>query len=65
MKIKSLQEQYLDKGFLSAIDIVSAETARQHRIALETAESQIGSLHYVSKVHTILQSPFELATNPA
>ncbi len=65
MTIKSLREQYLDKGFISAIDIVSSETARQHRIALETAESQIGSLHYISKVHTILQSPFELATNPA
>jgi ectoine hydroxylase-related dioxygenase (phytanoyl-CoA dioxygenase family) len=65
LTIKSLREQYLDKGFISAIDIVSSETARQHRIALETVKSQIGSLHYISKVHTILQSPFELATNPA
>ena len=63
LKIASLSAQYQKDGFVSAVDVVSAETALKHRQSLELAESKVGPLHYMSKIHTILQSPFELATN--
>ena len=31
---------------------------------MENAEQKIGALHYKSKVHTILKSPWQLATHP-
>lgn len=31
---------------------------------MEAVEDQIGPLHYKSKIHTIMQSPFEPATHP-
>ena len=54
--------RYERDGFLSPIDIVSATDALAHRRAMESAERIFGTLHYLSKVHTILTSPFELAT---
>lgn len=63
MKISSLTAQYQQNGFVSAVDIISADAAFKHRQVLESAESKVGSLHYKPKVHTILKSPFRLATN--
>lgn len=61
--MRSLTVLYQQNGFVSAVDIISAKTALKHRQILESAESRVGSLHYKPKVHTILKSPFELATN--
>lgn len=55
---------YERDGYVSAVPILSADKAASHRKRLEDAEAQMGSLHYKSKAHTILTSPFELATYP-
>ncbi|MYE81218.1 MAG: phytanoyl-CoA dioxygenase family protein [Gammaproteobacteria bacterium] len=51
-------------GFLSAVPILTAAEATDHRLRLERAEACFGPLHYQAKVHTILTSPLELATHP-
>ncbi|MAF07800.1 MAG: phytanoyl-CoA dioxygenase family protein [Acidiferrobacteraceae bacterium] len=59
-------EKYFEDGFLGGIEVLSPEETAAHRRQLEDAERQIGhALHYHSKVHTVLRSPFELATHPA
>jgi ectoine hydroxylase-related dioxygenase (phytanoyl-CoA dioxygenase family) len=57
-------ESYDRDGFLSPVDILSADEATGHRARLDEAERHIGPLHYKAKVHTILRSPYELATHP-
>ena len=63
MDINLLSKEYFTNGFISGIPIISEENSLHHRNELEKAESKIGNLHYKTKVHTILKSPFELATN--
>lgn len=55
-------EGYTRDGFLSGVDIISTEQASAHRTRMEQAEAKLGKLHYLTKIHTILTSPFELAT---
>tara|TARA_A100001011_G_scaffold218231_1_gene226153 strand:+ start:908 stop:1699 length:792 start_codon:yes stop_codon:yes gene_type:complete len=57
------KKNYFRDGYISPIDILSPEETLTHRKELETAEKKIGSLHYKTKVHTILKSPYELAIN--
>lgn len=58
------KQGYERDGFVSGVSIVDELTAGGHRDSMERAESEIGSLHYKSKAHTILQSPMALATLP-
>lgn len=60
-----LKEQYERDGFLSPVRLIDSNDARQHRDQLEKAEAQHGNLHYMAKIHTLMCSPFELATLPA
>jgi len=60
----SYSEQYSAQGYLSGIDIINAENVADHRRQLERAEQQIGSMHYLAKVHTILSSAAKLASHP-
>ncbi len=60
----SYSEQYNARGFLSGIDIIDADEVSEHRAQLEQAELQIGPMHYLAKVHTILSSPAKLASHP-
>jgi len=62
--LDSLMRDYSRDGYVSAIDILDAETAARHRAAMEAAETDFGPLHYKTKIHTILRSPFELACLP-
>jgi ectoine hydroxylase-related dioxygenase (phytanoyl-CoA dioxygenase family) len=62
---ESYSQQYARDGFLSGIDILSSASALRHRQALENAESKVGSLHYKTKVHTILRSAYDLSINPS
>jgi len=64
MNLESYSQQYQRDGFLSGIDILSSASALRHRQALESAESKVGSLHYKTKVHTILRSAYELSIDP-
>ncbi|MFA9419803.1 MAG: phytanoyl-CoA dioxygenase family protein [Gammaproteobacteria bacterium] len=56
----SYSEQYNAQGYLSGIDIINADEVAEHRGQLEHAEQQIGSMHYLAKVHTILSSAAKL-----
>lgn len=60
----SYSAQYNAQGYLSGIDIISADEVSEHRAQLEHAELQIGPIHYLAKVHTILSSPAKLASHP-
>jgi len=60
----SYKEQYDAQGYLAGIDIINAAEVADHRRQLERAEQQIGSMHYLSKVHTILSSAAKLASHP-
>ena len=59
-----LTDRYRSDGFLSPVPILTPDEAAQHRAAMEAAETELGSLHYKDKVHTILPSAFALATHP-
>ena len=61
---QSIAEAYARDGFVSGVPILSGEEAAHHRARLETAEAEFGPLHYRPKAHTILTSPWELATHP-
>ncbi len=62
--LQDLKEAYDRDGFLSGVEVVDRNAAAQHRRTMEDAEARIGPLHYRTKIHTILRSPFELATQP-
>ena len=64
MDLQQAAEHYDENGFVSGIDILTAEEARHHRSLLERAEDRLGPLHYKAKIHTVLRSPFALATHP-
>ena len=60
----NLSDRYAEQGYLSPVDIVDAGEAAIHRRRLERAEARAGSMHYLTKVHTLLTSPLELASDP-
>ncbi len=57
------QQDYNENGFISPVRIISFEEAKKHRDTLENTEKVLGNMHYQSKIHTILKSAYELATN--
>ena len=62
--LQILRERYDREGFVSPVDIIDAETAWAHRQRLEQVESKTGPIHYKQKIHTMLTSPYQLATLP-
>lgn len=58
-------EDYQRDGYLAPIPVVSTAEAVEHRHQLEAVEAEMGSMHYQFKVHTVMSSPYELATHPA
>lgn len=61
----SRRDEYFRDGFLSPVALLSRDEANHHREELERAEGALGNLHYVNKIHTVMQSPYDLATLPA
>jgi len=61
----SHKELYNSEGYLSGIDILNRTEVADHRRQLERAEQQIGSMHYLAKVHTILSSAAKLVSHPS
>ena len=59
------RESYQQQGYLSPIDVIDADAAAAHRQALERAETRLGPIHYLAKMHTVMTSPAELASHPA
>ncbi len=65
MDIEALAGAYRRDGYVSGVPIISEAEAASHRARMEEAEAAFGPLHFRSKAHTILTSPWELATHPA
>jgi len=61
--LNQLHKKYEKDGFVFPVQVVTSEEAIIHKEILEDAEKKIGSLHYKTKIHTILTSPYKLATN--
>ena len=59
-----LVRDYERDGFVPSVKVLSDEEIAPHKADLERAEAQLGSIHYVWKIHTFLRSPYELATHP-
>lgn len=64
MDTAQLAQDYARTGFISGIKLFSTGEATNHREELERAEALLGPLHYQSKIHTVLRSPYDLATHP-
>lgn len=64
MELQRVADDYTERGFVSGIDILSKAEAEHHRSLLEQAEANFGPLHYRAKVHTVMTSPYALATHP-
>ncbi len=61
----TIADSYHANGYVGAVEITTPQEASTHRRALEEAESQLGPLHYIDKVHTVLMSAWDLCTRPA
>ena len=64
METLVLGERYRTDGVVSAVPVLGSDEALAHRRRFELAETQLGPLHYRDKIHTVLTSPWELATHP-
>lgn len=63
-EMADVAKKYAKDGFLSPIDIIGLGEAAEHRARMEAAEAALGGIHYLNKIHTVLRSPYELATHP-
>ena len=63
MEVNDYRSSFQKNGFISPVDIIDVDQIFSHRKKLEEAENVLGSLHYKSKVHTIIKSAYELASN--
>lgn len=61
--LTNLSFRFYRDGSISPIRFFSYEEITRHRRIMESAEAKIGNLHYKAKVHTILRSPFEMASH--
>ena len=64
MDMNTLAERYREDGYVSGVPILSADETAAHRRALEDAEAAQGPLHFKAKLHTVMTSPYQLATHP-
>ena len=56
---------YEQHGFYSPIPVLSQTEIAHHLAELANAEAKLGNLHYRQKIHTVFQSPLQLATHQA
>ena len=56
-------ERFHKDGYLSPVRFFTGDEAAAHRAALEAAEAKAGPLHYRPKIHTVMRSPFAIATD--
>jgi len=61
--MKKLKAQYEETGYFSPIPLIDTKKAASFLELLETIEHKTGSLHYRSKIHTVLGMAYKLATN--
>ena len=61
--LEEYKDDYLKKGFISPVRIISENEAIKHRDLLENSEKIMGNMHYQSKLHTIFKSAYDLAVH--
>ncbi|MDJ1014964.1 MAG: phytanoyl-CoA dioxygenase family protein [Paracoccaceae bacterium] len=64
MDLKALAADYDRDGFITGVPILSEAEAAAHRARLERNERDQGGIHYKAKLHTVMTSPYEMATDP-
>ena len=62
--IDQVHSTYQEQGFVSQFTVLDTADAAVHRSTLEKAEAELGPLHYINKIHTVMASAYELATHP-
>ena len=62
--LSSLRQSYDRDGFVTGIDLISKTQAASHRARMEAIEAKHGPVHYLTKMHTIMTSAWELASHP-
>ena len=63
MSLDQLARDFDRDGYVSGVRVLSGEDTVRHRDALENIEAAEGQLHYKAKMHTVMTSPYELATH--
>lgn len=63
--VEAWRTDYLRDGVIAPVPLLSPAEVEEHRSQLERAETELGPLHYVNKIHTVMESPYALATHPA
>ena len=61
--MQQLKAQYEEAGYFSPIPLIDRKKAASYLELLEAIEHKTGSLHYRSKIHTVLGMAHKLATN--
>ena len=61
----SIGQIYKRDGFVSPVRLIGEDRAAECRAVMQHLEAEHGPLHYLSKVHTILDFVGEIATDPA
>jgi len=62
--VATMTEAYRRDGVVWPVPVLSETEAKEHRGLLEEAEAQLGPLHYINKIHTVMQSAYDLVTHP-
>lgn len=62
--LAQIASDYDRDGYVSGVEILTEEEAKDHRRRLEDAEQAMGPLHYKAKMHTVFSSTLELVTHP-
>lgn len=65
MDTRKLAADYDRNGYVTGVPVLSPEETARHRAYLENLEAREGKLHYKAKLHTVMTSPLEMATDPA
>mgnify|MGYP003308335781 FL=1 len=61
--MQKLKAQYKKAGYFSPIPLIERKKAASYLELLEGIEQKTGSLHYRSKIHTVVGMAYKLATN--
>ena len=63
MNAQHVRETWERDGYVSPLRVFDETTAKAHRAVMEQTEAEHGKLHYKYKMHSVLRSPWEIATN--
>ncbi len=62
--MSDIKPRYDADGYVAGVPILDADEVAWHRGQLEAAEAKVGPLHYQHKIHTALESAWQLASHP-